>query len=173
MRSFRHLQAETIEGAVALLTKYRGKARVNAGGTDLLGVLKDEILPGYPQALIDIKTIAGLDTIREENEWLKIGALARLKDIAGSPLIRERYGVLAEAARSVGSLLRSATSPPWAGTSARRCAAGISATPVTWGAPYPVPAREKAPAWPSRATIATTPSWEERNASPSVPRIPP
>lgn len=103
MKSFRHFRVNTLEEALALLTRYRGKARVNAGGTDLLGVLKDEILPGYPQALIDIKTVAGLDGIREENGLLKIGALARLKDIAGSSLIRERYGVLAEAARSVAS----------------------------------------------------------------------
>ena len=91
MRSFKHLQAGTIEEALALLTKFRGKARINAGGTDLLGVLKDEILPGYPQAVIDIKTIAGLDTIREEDGRLKIGALTRLKDIVESALLRERY----------------------------------------------------------------------------------
>ncbi len=103
MRFFKHFQAGTIEEAIDLLTKFRGKARLNAGGTDLLGMLKDEILPGYPQAVIDIKPITGLDYIREEEGRLKIGALTRLKDIAGSPLIRERYGVLAEAARSVAS----------------------------------------------------------------------
>ena len=103
MRSFKHLRAGTVEEALALLTKFRGKARINAGGTDLLGVLKDEILPAYPRALIDIKTVAGLDTIREENGRLKIGALARLKDIVESALLRERYGILVEAARSVAS----------------------------------------------------------------------
>jgi xanthine dehydrogenase YagS FAD-binding subunit len=103
MRSFKHVQAKTTEEAVALLARYRGKAKINAGGTDLLGILKDEVLPGYPQALVDIKTIAGLDIIREEDGMLKIGALSRLRDIAGSTLIRERYGVLSEAARSVAS----------------------------------------------------------------------
>jgi xanthine dehydrogenase YagS FAD-binding subunit len=103
MRSFKHLQAETVEEAVVLLTKYRGKARLNAGGTDLLGVLKDEILPGYPEAVIDIKTIADLDHIREEDGRWKIGALTRLRDITGSPLLQDRYRVLTEAARSVAS----------------------------------------------------------------------
>jgi xanthine dehydrogenase YagS FAD-binding subunit len=103
MRSFKHLRAGTVEEALALLTRFRGKARINAGGTDLLGVLKDEILPAYPQALVDIKTVAGLDTIREGNGRLKIGALARLKDIVESPLLRERYGILVEAARTVAS----------------------------------------------------------------------
>jgi xanthine dehydrogenase YagS FAD-binding subunit len=92
-----------VEEAAALLTKFRGKARLNAGGTDLLGALKDEVFPDYPKALIDIKTIEGLDAIREENGILKIGALARLRDIAASPLVRDRIPVLAEAARSVAS----------------------------------------------------------------------
>ncbi len=103
MRSFKHFQAETAAEAVALLTKFRGKARLHAGGTDLLGMLKDEVLPDYPRALIDIKTIKGLDTIQGESGQMKIGALAKLREIAASPLVRDRYGVLAEAARSVAS----------------------------------------------------------------------
>jgi xanthine dehydrogenase YagS FAD-binding subunit len=103
MRSFHHFQPKTTEEAVGLLSKYRGKAKVSAGGTDLLGILKDEILPTYPQALIDIKTIDGLDRIWEEDGSIKIGALARLREIAGSPLLQDRYSVLAEAARSVAS----------------------------------------------------------------------
>jgi xanthine dehydrogenase YagS FAD-binding subunit len=103
MRSFQHFQTKTTEEAVALLGKYRGKAKINAGGTDLLGMLKDEVLPSYPQALIDIKTIEGLDRIREEDGWLKIGALTRLRDIAGSPLLQDRYRVLSESARTVAS----------------------------------------------------------------------
>jgi xanthine dehydrogenase YagS FAD-binding subunit len=103
MRSFQHLQAETIAETLDLLTKYRGKARVNAGGTDLLGLLKDEILPRYPKVVINIKTIPGLDTIREEDGQLKIGALVKLRELAGSPLLRERFGALAEAARTVAA----------------------------------------------------------------------
>lgn len=103
MKSFKHFQAETIEEAIGLLTKFKGKARMNAGGTDLLGLLKDEILPSYPRAVIDIKTIKGLDTIRKEDGRLKIGALARLQDVAGSSPVRDRYGVLADAAYSVAS----------------------------------------------------------------------
>jgi xanthine dehydrogenase YagS FAD-binding subunit len=103
MKFFKHFQASTAAEAVALLTKFKGKARLNAGGTDLLGMLKDEVLPDYPQVLIDTKTIKGLGTIREENGQLKIGALAKLRDIAGSHFLRDRYRVLAEAARTVAS----------------------------------------------------------------------
>ena len=48
MKTFEHFDAASVEEALSLLKKYGGKARVMAGGTDLLGVLKDEILEDYP-----------------------------------------------------------------------------------------------------------------------------
>lgn len=103
MRTFTHIDAYTVGEACQLLEEYRGRARLNAGGTDLLSILKGDILPDYPEAVINIKTIPGLDNISEDGDVLKIGALARLSDVARSPAIKERYGVLAEAARSVAS----------------------------------------------------------------------
>jgi len=103
VRSFTHINARTIEEAHLLLGKYKGKAVINAGGTDLLGVLKDEILPGYPKVVINIKNISGIDSITENERGLTIGSLAKLSDIAASPLIKERYPVLAEAAYSVAT----------------------------------------------------------------------
>jgi xanthine dehydrogenase YagS FAD-binding subunit len=103
MRSFAHINAHTIEEVHSLLEKYKGKAVLNAGGTDLLGVLKDEILPDYPEVVINIKTITGLDSITENERGFTIGSLVKLSDIANSPLIKERYPVLAEAAHSVAT----------------------------------------------------------------------
>lgn len=103
MRSFNHVNARTIDDARSLLDRYKDKAVLNAGGTDLLGVLKDEILPDYPELVINIKTIPGLDAIEEDDEGLTIGALAKLSHIAGSDLIKACYPVLAEAARSVAT----------------------------------------------------------------------
>jgi xanthine dehydrogenase YagS FAD-binding subunit len=103
MRSFTHINARTIEEAYSLLGKYKGKAVPNAGGTDLLGVLKDEILPDYPEVVVNIKTISGLDFVTEKDGGLTIGALTRLSDIANSSLIKERYPILAEAAHSVAT----------------------------------------------------------------------
>ena len=74
-----------------------------AGGTDLLVKMKDRVLPGYPEALINLKTIPGLDTIQEENGVLKIGALAILEDIANDATVQANYGALAEAARRTAS----------------------------------------------------------------------
>ncbi|MFH0730406.1 MAG: FAD binding domain-containing protein [Pseudomonadota bacterium] len=103
MKTFEHINAMTVQEACALLSKYKGKAVLNAGGTDLLGVLKNGILLDYPEAVINIKTISGLDYIRENNGVLKIGALAKLSDMAQSPLLKERYGALAMAAHSVAT----------------------------------------------------------------------
>lgn len=103
MRPFTHVNARTVRQATAALAKYNGQARLNAGGTDLFGVLKDEFLPLYPEAIVNIKTVRGLDYIREDKSLLRIGALARLVDLAQSPLLRQRYGALAEAAHAVAS----------------------------------------------------------------------
>jgi xanthine dehydrogenase YagS FAD-binding subunit len=85
------------------LGRYGDRASIIAGGTDLLGKMKDAILPRYPEALIDIKNIPGLDFLKEERGVLRIGALTRLEDIGKEPLIREKYVALAQAAGRTAS----------------------------------------------------------------------
>jgi xanthine dehydrogenase YagS FAD-binding subunit len=103
MKPFSHFNATTIDEAISVLRRYNGKAHLIAGGTDLLGKMKDRILPDYPEALVNIKTISGLDEIKEEAGVLKIGALAILEDIAHNQLVKEEYTALAEAARRAAS----------------------------------------------------------------------
>jgi NADPH-dependent glutamate synthase beta subunit-like oxidoreductase len=101
MKSFEHKDAKTINEAIKLQSK--GKTKLIAGGTDLLGILKDKILPEYPGTVINIKTIPNLDYIKEDTAGLKMGALTKLEDIARSPIIREKYTILAEAAEAVAT----------------------------------------------------------------------
>ena len=101
MKAFSHTNAKTLEEASAALAD--GKSEIIAGGTDLIGRLKDNILPTYPTALINIKTIPGLDYIKEEGGVLKIGATTRLADIAAHPVIKEKYTALAQAAGRVAT----------------------------------------------------------------------
>jgi NADPH-dependent glutamate synthase beta subunit-like oxidoreductase/CO/xanthine dehydrogenase FAD-binding subunit len=103
MKPFNHVTAKTTNEAVKSLKDYKGKASLIAGGTDLLGALKDKILPDYPEAVINIKTIPDLDYIREEGKGLKIGALTKLAEIAESPTVKEKYKLLAEAAEAVAT----------------------------------------------------------------------
>src|SRR5574341_930506 len=52
----------------------------------------------------NLKTIVGLDTIKEDGEGLKIGALARLSDVADSAVVRGKWKIVADSAASVGSI---------------------------------------------------------------------
>jgi len=103
MKTFAHFNTSTIEEAVSLLKRYQGKAGLVAGGTDLLGKLKDRILPVYPEALINLKTVPGLNVVKEEDGQLKVGPLAILEDIAHDATVKARYAALAEAARRTAS----------------------------------------------------------------------
>jgi xanthine dehydrogenase YagS FAD-binding subunit len=103
MKAFNHTNAKTLAEAKTALAG--GKVTLIAGGTDLIGQLKDNILPMemYPTALINIKTIPGLDYIKEERGMLKIGATTRLADIAAHPTIKQKYTALAQAALRVAT----------------------------------------------------------------------
>lgn len=103
IKNFKHINAKTVAEAAALLGQYGEQARVISGGTDLVGTLRFEILEHYPQTVVNLKTIAGLDYIQEEGGTLKIGALARLRDIAFHPVVQKKYTALAEAAHRVAS----------------------------------------------------------------------
>ncbi len=103
MKNFKHFNAYSVDEAVALMGRYGERAAVIAGGTDILGKMKDFILPAYPEALINIKTIPGMSYIKEEGGMLKIGPLALLADIAASPVVKSKYAALAQAAGRTAS----------------------------------------------------------------------
>jgi len=103
LRPFKHVPAKSVDQAVALLHEHGEKARLVAGGTDILGALKENIYPRDPEMLIDMKPISSLDAIEETDEGLRIGALARLSSLSDHPVVKEKYRILAEAARSVAS----------------------------------------------------------------------
>lgn len=98
MKEFKHFNAYSIDEAVSLMGNYGDRACIIAGGTDVLGKMKDAILPAYPEALVNIKTIPGLSYIKEDGGMLKIGALTTLSEIAHSDLVRSKASALAQAA---------------------------------------------------------------------------
>ncbi len=98
---FVHLQPESLEEALDLLSEHRGEVKVIAGGTDLLVSMKQRLLtPGY---LLNLKGLAELDFIEEGEEGLRIGALTRLTSLIKSPRVREKLPVLAQAASYVSA----------------------------------------------------------------------
>lgn len=103
MRSFAHHNAESISGAIAAAAAQDGPTCWLAGGTDLLGVLKDELLADYPTKLISLKTIPGLDRVEADRDEVRLGPLVRLADLGRHPALREHAPALAAAAESVAT----------------------------------------------------------------------
>lgn len=106
MPRFQYVDARSVEHALSVLDKHQGigvnrSAAVVAGGTDLLGELKDELMA--PKVVVNLRSIPGLSEMREVDGGVSIGALNTLWDIHESSLIKERFPVLAEAARQVAT----------------------------------------------------------------------
>jgi xanthine dehydrogenase YagS FAD-binding subunit len=104
MKAFEYYKATSVSQAISLLAKHQEKAAILAGGSDLLGMMKDR-LEGpklkMPQFLIDIKGIKDLNYIKEQKTGLKIGATTTLSEIASSNLIANKYPLLIQAANQV------------------------------------------------------------------------
>lgn len=102
MKPFTLITAKTLDEAIAGLAQ--PDARVMAGGTDMLGVLKGNFLPQYPRTIVNIGAIEGLDYIRRDADGtLRIGALTRVSDIAASDLVDAGYEALRRAAKKTAS----------------------------------------------------------------------
>jgi xanthine dehydrogenase YagS FAD-binding subunit len=98
MNPFTFIQAENPAAALAQVAgnaSFAGEAvRFIAGGTNLLDLMKEGVMAS--SRLVDINRLA-LDTIEEEGDGLRLGALARNADTAYHPLVRERYPLLTAA----------------------------------------------------------------------------
>jgi xanthine dehydrogenase YagS FAD-binding subunit len=105
MKPFAYYKVASVAQAVSLLSRHQQKAAILAGGSDLLGMMKDR-LEGpklkAPEFLIDIKGIKELNYIKEQKNGLKIGAGTPLSDIVSSDLIAKKYPLLRQAANQVG-----------------------------------------------------------------------
>lgn len=95
---FQYAAPASLPDAIALLQSNHD-AKILSGGQSLIPLMKFRL--AQPALLIDINNIGGLDYIREEGGWLKIGALARESDLEDSKLVREKYPLLLETTLSV------------------------------------------------------------------------
>lgn len=108
MKAFELHEARSVEEAVALLDQYNSSAKIIAGGSDLLGIMKDQItgpnLP-YPEHLIDVGAIPGFAAINRESNGLRVGAGVTLAEVEASSDINGSWSLLAEAVSTVASPL--------------------------------------------------------------------
>lgn len=101
-KSFEYFEPGTVEEAIQILSIYGAKAKVLAGGTDLLVSMKRKEIK--PQCIVYIKNIPELSYIEyNQKTGLRIGALASHEEIAHSPTIRSKFELLATACRKIGT----------------------------------------------------------------------
>ena len=101
MSAFELFQPTSIADAQKLLEQHGRDALVLAGGLDSFDWLKDRIKK--PKAVVDLSGVDELKGVRATGDGIEIGAMTTLTEIAASPLIQEKYGVLAQAAELVAS----------------------------------------------------------------------
>ncbi len=101
---FDYIKPESMEEVLGLLVNNgNGKYKVYAGGTDVIPKLKGRET-AKPEVLIDLKGIPNLDLIDyDEEKGLRIGALATIRSVATSSIIREKFSVLSQAAGKIAS----------------------------------------------------------------------
>jgi carbon-monoxide dehydrogenase medium subunit len=96
-----YFEPRSVGEALALLGKYGERAKVIAGGTD---VMVDVKYKEEPDCLVNIKRIPGMREIEEGPDGLRIGALVTIREIETNRLVRERLPVLWEACHQFASL---------------------------------------------------------------------
>ena len=101
MPAFQLYQPRSVADAQKLLEQNGHDALVLAGGLDSMDWLKDRIRK--PKAVVDLSGIEEIKGIRETAEGVEIGAMTTLTEVAQSSVIRQKYGVLAQAAQLVAS----------------------------------------------------------------------
>jgi CO/xanthine dehydrogenase FAD-binding subunit len=102
MKAFGYVAAKDVTDAVALLAEHGAGAKVLAGGTDLLADLK--FAPHHPDIIVDISRLDELKDIEVADDGLHIGALVTHSEIMRSPVIRDMFPALVEAAYTIGAV---------------------------------------------------------------------
>ncbi len=101
MPAFELFQPTSIEDALGLLDRHGVDAWVLAGGLDTFDWLKDRAK--RTPVVVDLSQVQALHGIREHEGGLEIGAMTTLTEVVRHPVVKERYGLLMEAAELVAS----------------------------------------------------------------------
>jgi xanthine dehydrogenase YagS FAD-binding subunit len=101
MKEFKMAQPQSLDQVTSLLTQKKATYSLMAGGTDLLDEIKNKIIA--PDVVVDLKTIPGLSGIKSDKTHVSIGAMTKVADLAESPIIKENFPGLVEAALSLAT----------------------------------------------------------------------
>ncbi len=99
---FDYYRPSTLKEVLALMERLDGNVSLFAGGTDILVAMKEQ--RSNHQALVDIKHIPGIDTIRPEDGGLRLGAAVTTRSVARSSVVLERFPLLSQSLKILGSM---------------------------------------------------------------------
>ncbi|MBM3217106.1 MAG: xanthine dehydrogenase family protein subunit M [Candidatus Rokubacteria bacterium] len=102
MIAFDYRAPRSLDETLAILQEYGDEARVIAGGTALVTMMRQRL--AQPACVVSVRGVAGLGRIEATNGSIRIGALVTHREAECSPLIQERLPVLAETFRRVGTI---------------------------------------------------------------------
>lgn len=102
MNNFDYLRPKNLKEASSFLGKAPQEVMLFAGGTDVLGLMKNTVIS--PKTLVNLKSIPGMKTLEyRPGKGLRIGALVTIAEIAEHPIIAKKYPILLQAANEVAS----------------------------------------------------------------------
>jgi CO/xanthine dehydrogenase FAD-binding subunit len=102
MNAFQYLEPKSLAEAAQFMAEQGARARILAGGTDLLVQMETGRLK--PETVIYVGRIPELRQISQEGGGLRIGATATLREVENHPAVMEQYPALARGAKEVGSV---------------------------------------------------------------------
>lgn len=103
MNETSHLAPRDLGGVVQALKKWKGRARLLAGGTNLIPDMRSGAL--VPEVIVDLSALEDLSSIREVDGMISVGALTIISEVASSEIIRKQSPILASAASNLGNPL--------------------------------------------------------------------
>src|SRR6476646_8170257 len=98
-QSFQYETPGSIAEAISLLQKHSDEAKILSGGHSLIPMMKLRL--ARPGVLIDINNIPGLSYIKEEDGYLKIGALTREAEMEHSDLLKNKYPIFGDVSKLI------------------------------------------------------------------------
>ena len=101
MKAFEYASPKALQQALGLLGANWGDTEILAGGTDLLSLMKDDIVA--PRRVVNIKDVPGMHALSVEGKGMRLGALVTLGTLMDAAMVRERYPALAQAVEEAAS----------------------------------------------------------------------
>lgn len=102
LRKFEYIEPATVREASRFMAEHPEEARIYAGGTSLLLLMKQGIV--RPAYLVNIKKIPGLRYIENGSATIRIGSLTTHHDLEVSPIIRQFLPVITEVEPQVANI---------------------------------------------------------------------